>query len=80
MNTTRKQKNAKKTEEGTRNRKVPGQGKSTTCQHMLDRGGRKYREKTKAGYLWFVEYEGDKFYTTKAGDAYNVQNDPPEKC
>ena len=27
-----------------------------------------------------MEYEGDKFYVTKAGDTYNAQNDPPEKC
>ena len=27
-----------------------------------------------------MEYEGYKFYMTKAGDAYNVQNDLPEKC
>ena len=46
---------------------------------MLERGGKKYREKIKAGYLWFIEYEGDKFYMTKACDAYNVQNDPLEK-
>ena len=49
-------------------------------EQMLDRGGKKYGEKSKAGYLWFMEYEGDKFYMTKAGNAYNVQNDPPEKC
>ena len=48
-------------------------------EEMLDRGGRKCREKTKAGHFWFVEYEGNKFYITKARDAYNVQKDPPEK-
>ena len=47
---------------------------------MLDKGGRKHKEKTKAGYFWFVESEGDKFYMTKAGDAYNVQSDPTENC
>ena len=47
---------------------------------MLDRGGRKYQEKTKAGYFWFVEYEGDKFHMTKEGEAYTVENDPLEKC
>ena len=51
-----------------------------SVQQMLDRGGRKYREKTKAVYFLFVEYEGDKFHMMKASDAYNVLNDPPEKC
>ena len=47
---------------------------------MIDRGGKKYREKTKARYFWFMDFEEDKCYVTQAGDTYNVNNDPPEKC
>ena len=47
---------------------------------MLGKGGKKYREKTKAGYLWFIDFDNDKYHVTKAGDAYNVNNNPPEKC
>ena len=61
-------------------RSRPRKRHNLLVEQMLDRGRRKYREKTKAGYFWFIEYEGDKFYMTKAGDAYNMQNDPPEKC
>ena len=58
----------------------PRKKHNPSLEQMLDRGGKKDREKIKAGYLWFIEYEGDKFYMTKAGDAYNVKNDVPEKC
>ena len=44
----------------------PRKKHNLSVEQMLDRGGRKYRKKTKAGYFWFVEYEGDKFYMTKA--------------
>ena len=32
------------------------------------------------GYFCFMDFEDDKYYVTKAGNAYNVNNDPPEKC
>ena len=44
---------------------------------MLDKGGKKYREKTKV-VLFGLHL--DKFDFTKAADAYNVKNDPLEKC
>ena len=37
--------------------------------HMLDGGAKKYCKKTKAGYFWFMDFEEDKYYVTKAGDA-----------
>ena len=42
---------------------------NVSVDHMLDRVGKKYREKTKAGYFWFMDFEDDKYYVTKAGDA-----------
>ena len=57
----------------------PRKKHNLSMEQMLDRGGKKYREKTKAGYFRFIEYEGDTFYMTTTSDAYNVQNDPPEK-
>ena len=49
-------------------------------EQILDKGGKKYNEKTKAKYCWFADYDDEKFYITKALDAYNVRSDLPEKC
>ena len=46
---------------------------------MIDKGGHIYRKKTKAEYFWFADFEDEKYYVTKASDAYNAKNDPPEK-
>ena len=68
--------------QGNGNRASQSQGSRPRKKHnlsvdqMLVRGEKKYHEKTNAGYFWFIDFEDDKYYVTKAGDAYTVNKDP----
>ena len=77
-----KQRNATNMEAEACSRKHLGRAKSIPCRLNRCWAGEEEstEEKSKRVFFWFVEYDGHKFYTTKAGDTYNVQNDPQEKC
>ena len=81
-NTIRSPRTGRATETAVHSHKGRGRGTSKTCRWTtcLIGAEKKYRKKTKAGYFWFMDFEDGKNFVPKAGDAYNVNNDPPKKC